>query len=101
MADDIITTAVEAWERLSSEDEVRVKFKKKDGTIRYMKCTLNFDKIPKSKVPKSVNVARIVKTMSMKKIIHVFDLEKNDWRSLPLDRAEWLDTGEKRYKIKL
>jgi hypothetical protein len=46
MADEI-TSALDFWEKLSKAKEAVVKFKKKDGTIRVMVCTLDFTQIPK------------------------------------------------------
>jgi len=92
MAHDIIDDVIEFWEKIREEDEVTVRFTKADNTIRIMKCTLNFDKIPVDKKPKSVNVPQIVRLAKKSQIIHVYDLEKNDWRSLPFKRCEWLDT---------
>jgi hypothetical protein len=95
-----IDTAIKFWEKVIKEPHVSLKFIKKDGSVRYMKGTLNFTKIPKEKIPKGVNVANILKLMKEKGIIHIFDLEKNEWRSVPFQAVEWLKTGSKVYKLK-
>lgn len=100
MADDVIKTAVEFLERIKAEDEVTVKFRKKNNEERIMRCTLNFGKIPEEKHPKDVNLAKILKLIDQHKIIHVYDLDKNDWRSVPFDRTEWLKTADKQYAIR-
>ncbi|MHA1290076.1 MAG: SH3 beta-barrel fold-containing protein [Candidatus Thorarchaeota archaeon] len=100
MADDVIKSAVEFLERIKAEDEVTVKFRKKNNEERIMRCTLNFGKIPKEKHPKDVNLAKILKLIDKHKIIHVYDLDKNDWRSVPFDRTEWLRTAEKQYAVR-
>jgi len=100
MADDVIKTAVEFLERIKAEDEVTIKFRKKNNEERIMRCTLNFGKIPKEKHPKDVNLAKILKLIDQHKIIHVYDLDKNDWRSVPFDRTEWLKTTDKQYTIR-
>jgi hypothetical protein len=100
MADDVIKTAVEFLERIKAEDEVTIKFRKKNNEERIMRCTLNFGKIPKEKHPKDVNLAKILKLIDKHKIIHVYDLDKNDWRSVPFDRTEWLRTAEKQYAVR-
>lgn len=100
MADDVIKTAVEFLERIKAEDEVTVKFRKKNNEERIMRCTLNFGKIPGEKHPKDVNLAKILKLIDQHKIIHVYDLDKNDWRSVPFDRTEWLKTADKQYAIR-
>jgi len=58
---DMIDDAIEFWEKIRSEENVLIKFKKQDGTIRIMDCTLNFDKIPKKDKPKEVDVPKILK----------------------------------------
>jgi hypothetical protein len=54
---------------------VEITFTKKDNTIRNMKCTQNFDLIPKEEYP---NGNRVVKD---KNIVCVYDVEVNGWRS--------------------
>lgn len=88
---DIITTALDFWQKIYDEREATVKFVKKDGTIRIMKFTLDFTKIPKKDHPKSVDLVKIMKTMNEKGIIHVYDLEKKGWRSVPFETAEWVE----------
>ena len=73
----VIRSAVEFWEKLYEVGHAKVKFVKKDGTIRIMKCTLNFEKIPKKQYPKNVNMPKILKLMQKSGIIHVYDLEKS------------------------
>ena len=85
---DIITSAIEFWEKLDNDGEGKVKFLKKDGTIRIMKCTLDFTRIPKSKYPKSFNMSKVLKLMQASGIINVFDLEKKDWRSVPFKEVD-------------
>jgi hypothetical protein len=98
---DVIYSAIDFWNKLYEASEAKVKFtKKSDGTIRIMHCTLDFKKIPKEKQPKTVNVARILKLMKESGIIHVFDLEKEEWRSVPFLNVDWLEIEDKRYKIR-
>jgi len=97
---DIITSAVEFWQELYDAGEGKVKFVKKDGTIRIMKCTLDFTRVPKNKHPQSVNISKILKLMQSSGIINVFDVEKKDWRSVPFERVDWMETPTKRFKIR-
>lgn len=100
---DVIRSAVEFWEKLYTAGDAKVKFIKKDGTIRIMHCTLDFKKIPTSKHPKKVDMARILKLMQNSGIINVYDLEKKDWRSVPFKQVDWLqldDDQKQRYKIR-
>jgi len=96
---DFIRNAIQFWERLNMDKEATVKFVKKDGTIRIMKCTLDFKRIPKEDYPKNVNIHQILKLMKNSGIIHVYDLEKKGWRSVPFERVDWMETPEARYKI--
>jgi len=101
MPADTIENAIEFLEIIRAEDEVTIKFRKKeDNSERIMRCTLNFNNIPKDKHPKEVNLVKILKLLNKHKILHVYDLDKKDWRSVPFDRAEWLKTPEKQYSIK-
>ena len=102
MADDkpdTIKTAIAFLERIKSEDEVLIKFKKKDGVTRLMRCTLDFKKVPKHKWPKDVNLGNILSNIQGKQQIHVFDLDKQDWRTVPFEKTEWIQIDDKRFQI--
>lgn len=64
------------------EHVVEVKFTKKDGTDRVMRCTLQESNIPESAKPKGSN--RAVSDESLR----VFDTEKNEWRSFRWDSVK-------------
>lgn len=98
---EIIKSALEFWQKLFQVGEGKIKFtKKSDGTTRIMKATLDFKKIPKNKHPKSVNIPQILTLIQKSGIMHVYDLEKNDWRSVPFKNVEWLEADGKMYKVK-
>lgn len=97
---DEISSAIDFLQKISQEDVVTIKFKKQDGTMRIMKCTLNFSRIPKESRPKNVNLKDILSLIKKSKILRVFDLEKLGWRSVPFERTEWLKTDDKIYSIK-
>lgn len=59
--------------------KVKIKFHKKDGTEREMNCTLN-ENLVVPYVKKTDNVRK-----SDPKIVPVFDLDKNEWRSFNVD----------------
>jgi hypothetical protein len=99
MAEEQIRNAVKFWETLYEAGEATVRFIKKDGNGRTMKCTLDFKKIPQKDHPKNVNMSKILKLMQKSGIIHVYDLEAKDWRSVPFERVDWLETPTQRYKI--
>jgi hypothetical protein len=94
---DILISALQFWKKIYETKDVIIRFQKKDGTMRSMRCTLDFSKIPKRDKPKSVNIENILKLIQKNKIMHVYDLEKKGWRSVPFDRVEYLDTPLKRY----
>ncbi len=97
---DIIVSAVKFWKKVFEEKDVVIKFVKKDGTDRIMRCTLDFTKIPNIDHPKRVDIEKILKLIQQNKIMHVYDLEKKGWRSVPFDRVEWMDTKTRRYYVK-
>jgi hypothetical protein len=101
MEDNILNNAIDVLEKLKNEEEVSIRFTKADGSIRLMKCTLNFDVIPKRSQPKKIDLPKILKLINKNKILHVYDLEKQEWRAIPLDRIEWLDTSSLRFKVKI
>ena len=97
---DEITSAIDFLQKISTEDVVFIKFTKKDGSDRIMRCTLNFARIPKEMRPKGVSLKDILTQIKKNKILRVFDIEKIGWRSVPFDRTSWLKTDNKTYSIK-
>ena len=96
---EVIQNAIQLWHKLNTEDETKIKFTKKDGNIRFMTCTLNFQKIPQIDHPKKVNLPNILKLMQNSGILHVYDLEKRAWRSVPFNTVEYIEAGNRRYKV--
>lgn len=96
---DNIDSAIEFLKRLKQEDESIISFYKKDGSERIMRCTLNFTKIPIKERPKNVNIENIL-SLIKKNILHVFDLENMGWRSVPVNKANWIQVKSgKRYMV--
>ena len=94
-ADDINKTIIRDWLRsLLQATEVKIEFVKADGTVREMRCTLDFARIPDDKLPKPTSpVDGIVKESKQRKqpdehSIRVFDVEKQEWRSFRFDRLK-------------
>lgn len=98
---EIIQNAIQFWNKLRSDDKCKVKFQKKDGTIRFMICTLNFQLIPPIHHPKKMNISKSLKLMQNNDIIHVYDIEKEGWRSITFTRVEYIEVGKKRYMVQL
>ena len=98
-----ITSAINFLDMLSNLDVATIAFRKRtNNEMRIMKCTLNFDKIPKSKQPKGVNLKKILSYIQKNNILHVFDVEKMGWRSVPLDNVQWVtDDKDQMYKVKI
>lgn len=88
---DTLKTALEFWQKIYDERSATVKFVKQDGTIRIMNFTLDMTKIPKKDHPKKVDLVKILKQMNENGIIHVYDLDKMGWRSVPFERADWIE----------
>ena len=63
---------------LLNEGELTVKFTKKNGEERTMRCTKVFDKIPTEFHPKEDSTRKVSETSDA---IAVFDVEINQWRS--------------------
>ena len=86
---------------IRSEKEVNVKFIKKDGTERIMKCTLDFQRIPKDQQPKGIDLVKLLTKIQKNKMLSVYDLEKKEWRTVPFDRLIVLQTpsNKKLYKL--
>ena len=107
ISSDLIKKAVDFLLKVRGEEEVWIRFKKKDNTIRDMHCTLNFDKIPDNRKPKDVDIVKIINLIKDHKLMHAFDLEKNDWRSVPIDRVEYIETPiegsseRRRYNVRI
>jgi hypothetical protein len=100
MADKTIDNAVDFLTKIRDEDEVNIRFEKKDGTMRNMRCTLSFKKIPKSEQPKEFSLTKILKLLNKNKILHVYDLDKQGWRSVPFNKTEYVETPKARFAIK-
>lgn len=96
-----ISNAIDFLKLIRTEREVEVQFVKKDGTIRRMRCTLDFSIIPTDKKPKGVDPIKILKKIQDSKSLSVYDLEKEDWRTIPFERLEYLKTksNNKIYKV--
>ena len=63
---------------LLNESEITVKFTKKNGEERVMRCTKVFDKIPEEMRPKEDSKRKISEESDA---IAVFDLDISQWRS--------------------
>jgi len=102
MSDDLdeITSAIDFLQKIISEDIVQIKFVKKDNSVRIMRCTLNFNRIPKEHKPKNVSLKDILTQIKKNKILRVYDIEKMGWRSVPFEQTIWVKTDNKIYSIK-
>lgn len=78
-----------------------LKFRKKDGSMRLMNATLNFDFIPSQHKPKKFDRNKFKQSID-RGIINVYDLDINDWRKVNYNTTEWIESSEtkSRYNIK-
>jgi hypothetical protein len=96
-----ITTLSQLTNLIRSNDEVIIlDYKKKDGSSRDIHCTLNFDSIPKEKYP-TAQENRKIDNFLKKGYVVVFDIEKNDWRSLISGKILKCKTKEVDYIVKI
>lgn len=96
----ILEDAVSLLKKIKEADIATIQFIKKDGSLRLMKCTLNFKKIPEESYPKNMKLEDIL-SLIKKNILRVYDIEKNGWRSIPVDRTEFVIVNNVRYSVKL
>ena len=96
-ADDANKAVIRDWVRsLLQKQELTVSFTKADGTMRDMRCTLAWEKIPVDKQPKEVPLDGIVRESKKPRkepdphSLRVYDLEKQEWRSFRFDRLQKL-----------
>jgi len=97
---EVIVSAIQFWKKVYDEKDVTIRFIKKDGSPRIMRCTLDFKKVPEKDKPKGVDIQNILKLIQKSKIIHVYDLEKKGWRSVPFERVEYMESDDTRYYVK-
>jgi tRNA G37 N-methylase Trm5 len=96
---DLIDDIIDFWQKILESDIFQLKFIKKDGSTRVMKGTLNFKRIPSNQHPKDFSMPKVLKLVKTSGIVHVYDLEKKGWRSIPFKQVEWLEAQNKRYTI--
>ena len=93
-ADDTGKTVIRDWVRsLLQKGTVTVTFTKADGTLRDMRCTLDWASIPQDRQPGQPTVDGIVRESRQRKepdphSLRVFDVEKGEWRSFRFDRLQ-------------
>jgi len=74
-----------------------INYIKQDGTSRDIYCTLDFDIIPKEKHPKEDGDKKVTPDYLMV----IFDLEKNDWRSLVIRKIKRCKVGDKNISVNI
>lgn len=93
-SDDTNKAIMRDWVRsLLQKTPIIVSFVKADGSVRDMRCTLNWDLIPTDKHPGQPPVDGIVRESRQRKepdehSLRVFDLDKQEWRSFRFDRLQ-------------
>lgn len=70
--------------------KVKVEFMKKDGSLRVMNCTRNFDIMKEvTGLDESVNIKGT--NSENKEVVKVFDLDKQEWRSFRVDSVQLIE----------
>lgn len=92
-SDDTNKAIMRDWVRgLLQKTPITVTFVKADGSLRDMKCTLNWELIPTDKQPGQPSVDGIVKESRRNEAdphsLRVFDLDKQEWRSFRFERLK-------------
>ena len=95
-ADDVNKTIIRDWIRsLLQKQPITVTFIKADGSVRDMRCTLNWDFIPSDKHPGDMTdiPGPIAESKSGKKspdphTLRVFDVDVMEWRSFRFERLQ-------------
>lgn len=95
-ADDANKAILRDWVRsLLQKQPVTVTFVKADGSVRDMRCTLNWDFIPTNKLPGAITDIHgtIAESKSSKKspdphTLKVFDVDVMEWRSFRFERLQ-------------
>lgn len=100
MKNQIISNSISLLKLIKKSNNVTILFTKKDGNLRLMRCTLDFNKIPSEFRPKEYNIEQELKLIKQN-ILRVFDIEKQGWRSIPIDRSEFVVADNIRYQIQL
>jgi len=90
----ILDKAIDFLSMVAEDDYVYIYFIKKNGEKRLMKATLNFKKIPKEHHPKGYNLKGILKKIKSSKMLSVYDLEKQGWRSIKLEKIIWVKNSK-------
>lgn len=97
---DFIKNKREFFEFLRSNKSVKLKFRKKDGSVRLMNATLNFDEIPDYKKPEKIDKKKFEESVK-KGIFTVYDLDEKDWRKVNFNTTDWVESEPNiRYRIK-
>lgn len=93
-ANDTEKTVIRDWiKSLLQKGAITVTFVKADGTVRDMRCTLDWAAIPEDKHPGQPTVDGIVKESKQRRepdphSLRVFDVDKGEWRSFRFDRLQ-------------
>lgn len=83
---------------LLEKNKIRIiNYIKQDGTSRDVYCTLDFDVIPKEKHPQGNERKKTTPDY----LLNIFDLEKNDWRSLVIRKIKKCKIGNDIYTINI
>lgn len=69
---------------LCDKNPTTITFRKKDGSMRTMRCTRNMDNIPEEHHPKG-------ETIEPTGCVRAFDIDKNEWRSFIIENVKRIE----------
>ena len=100
MPEGTLAFALRILQMIAEEDQVTIRFRKKDGNLRDMRCTLKFEKISEKQKPKDANLRKVLENIKKNKILHVFDLDSQGWKSMPLNRIIFIKISTSTHEFK-
>lgn len=86
MTQDEFQEAKGAYHTFLKGNVARVKFKKVNGDLRDMRCTLREDLIPRG-IPAVVGEKSKTQMDTSDEVVAVYDLDADGWRSFRIDRV--------------
>lgn len=95
-----ITTITQLSDLIRNNKVRIINYIKKDGTSRDVYCTLDFDIIPKEKYPKENEKSKMSSSMDNGLLV-IFDLDRNDWRSLVIRKIKRCKIEDEIYTINI
>jgi hypothetical protein len=75
---------------LEESEEVELRFVKKNNESRYMRCTRNKERMANTQPIAEREDQKISDQLDILKQVRVFDLDKQEWRTVNYETVVWL-----------